>query len=102
MVLAARLPGVDRGSSPGRHNHVTEGLKMEQNDDIIIVTGSNGRIGNAAMRRLTEHFKEVVKYDPVFAYTVIIGGGLMGFSFMIQIFYPLYEMWLRHPIPSER
>lgn len=44
----------------------------------------------------------LTKYDPVFAYTVIIGGGLMGFSFMIQIFYPLYEMWLRHPIPSER
>ncbi|MDW7772877.1 MAG: NAD(P)-dependent oxidoreductase [Desulfobulbaceae bacterium] len=36
---------------------------MEQNDGIIIVTGSNGRIGNAAMRQLTEHFKEVVGFD---------------------------------------
>lgn len=35
------------------------------------------------------------KYEPVFSYTVIAGGGLMGISFAIQIVYPLYEMWLK-------
>ena len=35
------------------------------------------------------------KYQPVFAYTVIIGGGLMGISFTVQILYSLYEMWLK-------
>lgn len=44
----------------------------------------------------------LTKYEPVFAYTVIIGGGLMGASFAIQILYPLYEMWLkRHSIHQE-
>jgi hypothetical protein len=26
---------------------------------------------------------------------VIIGGGLMGISFTVQILYSLYEMWLK-------
>lgn len=37
----------------------------------------------------------LTKYEPVFAYTVIIGGGFMGASFAIQILYSLYEMWLK-------
>jgi hypothetical protein len=44
----------------------------------------------------------LTKYEPVFAYTVIIGGGFMGVSFAIQILYSLYEMWLRKKtIPAE-
>ncbi|MCC6545379.1 MAG: hypothetical protein IT392_12930 [Nitrospirae bacterium] len=35
------------------------------------------------------------KYQPAFAYTVIIGGGLMGLAFGAQIFISLYEMWLK-------
>ena len=36
------------------------------------------------------------KFEPVFAYTVIGGGILMGFSLAGQIGLSLYEMWLRH------
>ncbi len=40
------------------------------------------------------------KYKPVFAYTVIAGGALMGLSLAVQIFYSLYEMWLKKsPLP---
>lgn len=35
------------------------------------------------------------KYKPVFAYTVIAGGALMGLSLAVQVFYSLYEMWLK-------
>jgi hypothetical protein len=35
------------------------------------------------------------KIEPVFAYTVIIGGFLMGLSLAVQIFLSLYEMWLK-------
>lgn len=35
------------------------------------------------------------RYEPGFAYTVIIGGGLMGASFTIQILFSLYELWLK-------
>jgi len=35
------------------------------------------------------------KLQPVFAYTVIIGGGLMGLALASQIFLSLYEMWLK-------
>jgi len=35
------------------------------------------------------------KYEPIFAYTVIIGGALMGLAMAAQIFISLYEMWLR-------
>lgn len=35
------------------------------------------------------------KFHPSFAYTVIIGGVLMGFAFGAQVFVSLYEMWLK-------
>ena len=35
----------------------------------------------------------VTKYKPMFAYTVIIGGLLMGVSLAVQIGVSLYEMW---------
>ena len=35
------------------------------------------------------------KFQPAFAYTVIIGGVLMGFAFGAQVFVSLYEMWLK-------
>lgn len=35
------------------------------------------------------------RFRPVFAYTVIIGGALMGLSLGAQIAIPLWEMWLR-------
>jgi hypothetical protein len=34
------------------------------------------------------------KYKPVFAYTVIVGGVLMGISLAVQVLYSLSEMWL--------
>ena len=36
------------------------------------------------------------KFEPVFAYTVIVGGALMGLSLATQIGLSLYEMWVRH------
>jgi hypothetical protein len=35
------------------------------------------------------------KFQPAFAYTVIIGGVLMGIAFGAQVFISLYEMWLK-------
>ncbi|MCC6545060.1 MAG: hypothetical protein IT392_11285 [Nitrospirae bacterium] len=35
------------------------------------------------------------KFQPAFAYTVIIGGVLMGFAFGAQVFISLYEMWFK-------
>ncbi len=35
------------------------------------------------------------KFQTAFAYTVIIGGALMGLAFGAQIFISLYEMWLK-------
>lgn len=37
----------------------------------------------------------LTKFEPVFAYTVIIGGMFMGMSLAVQILVSLYEMWLR-------
>lgn len=37
----------------------------------------------------------LTKYKPVFAYTVIIGGLLMGLSLAIQICFSLYEVWFK-------
>ncbi len=34
------------------------------------------------------------KYDPLFAYTVIIGGAFMGLSLACQVSISLYEMWV--------
>jgi len=40
----------------------------------------------------------LTKYEPLFAYTVIVGGVLMGLSLAGQITISLYEMWVpRHP-----
>jgi len=36
----------------------------------------------------------ITKYEAVFAYVVFIGGGLMGLALALQIFIPLWEMWL--------
>ena len=33
------------------------------------------------------------RLDPLFAYVVIIGGGLMGISVAFQILLSLYQMW---------
>jgi len=41
------------------------------------------------------------KYEPIFAYTVIIGGALMGMALAAQIAISLWEMWLRNPGPKE-
>ena len=35
------------------------------------------------------------KIQPIFAYTVIAGGALMGLALAAQIFISLYEMWLK-------
>jgi hypothetical protein len=35
------------------------------------------------------------KVEPLFAYTVIIGGVLMGFALAAQIVLSLYEMWVK-------
>ena len=35
------------------------------------------------------------KFRPLFAYTVIIGGGLMGIALAFQVFIPLYQMWIK-------
>jgi hypothetical protein len=45
----------------------------------------------------------ITKYYPVFAYVVLIGGGLMGLALGAQIFISLWEMWFgkRPPTPGE-
>ena len=35
------------------------------------------------------------KWEPFFAYTVIVGGLLMGLSLAAQVLIPLWEMWLK-------
>lgn len=47
----------------------------------------------------------ITKYQPVFAYIVLSGGGLMGASLAVQILIPLWEMWLgarSEPTPIRR
>lgn len=39
----------------------------------------------------------ITKYQPFFAYTVIIGGGFMGMALAAQILIPLWEMWFKKP-----
>ncbi len=43
------------------------------------------------------------KYQPVFAYVVLIGGGFMGLALLLQILIPLWEMWFKNlkPIPAD-
>jgi uncharacterized membrane protein YhfC len=40
--------------------------------------------------------------DPIFAYTVIGGGALMGISLAVQIVISLYEMWLAQSTRRDR
>ena len=35
----------------------------------------------------------ITKYEPIFAYVVLVGGGLMGLALAVQIAGPLWEMW---------
>lgn len=35
------------------------------------------------------------KYQPLFAYTVIIGGAFLGIALAVQIFISFYEMWIK-------
>lgn len=39
----------------------------------------------------------ITKWDPVYAYTVVISGALLGLGFGIQILVSLYQMWLWRP-----
>ena len=39
----------------------------------------------------------VTQYEPFFAYTVIIGGKLMGLALAAQILISLWEMWFKRP-----
>jgi hypothetical protein len=39
----------------------------------------------------------ITKYLPIFAYVVLIGGGLMGLALAAQIIISLWEMWFRNP-----
>ncbi|HTX04691.1 MAG TPA: hypothetical protein VMD06_02600 [Steroidobacteraceae bacterium] len=41
----------------------------------------------------------LTKFDPIFAFVVLIGGALMGASLALQIFVPLWQMWVRPPPP---
>lgn len=37
----------------------------------------------------------VTKYFPAFSYVVLAGGAIMGLSLAVQLFSPLWEMWLK-------
>ena len=37
----------------------------------------------------------ITKYEPAFAYVVLVGGGLMGLALAAQILISLWEMWFR-------
>ncbi len=39
----------------------------------------------------------LTKWDPVYAYTVVIAGGILGLCLAIQIFSALYQMWFKRP-----
>jgi hypothetical protein len=43
----------------------------------------------------------LTKVDAVFAWTVIIGGGLMGISFAVQWIVSMYQMWFYKYSPAE-
>jgi len=43
----------------------------------------------------------LTKYIPVFAYTVMAGGALMGISFAVQALTSLYQMWFYKPKGTE-
>lgn len=101
-----KVTNIDRGESiktlaAGSHVHIF-GISM-----VFLLSGTIFSLG-----RMNRHAKAIIivipfvamamdigswwftKYDPIFAYTVIIGGLLIGISLAIQIFYSLFEMWL--------
>lgn len=39
----------------------------------------------------------LTKWDPVYAYTVVIAGGVLGLCLAIQILSSLYQMWFKRP-----
>jgi Na+-transporting NADH:ubiquinone oxidoreductase subunit C len=41
----------------------------------------------------------LTKWDPVYAYTVVIAGALLGFSLSLQILISLYQIWFLRPAP---
>ena len=44
----------------------------------------------------------LTKWDPVYAYTIIIAGGMLGLSWALQILISLYQLWfLRRPCHLE-
>jgi hypothetical protein len=42
----------------------------------------------------------LTKWDPFYAYTVIIAGAVMGLALGAQILISLYQIWLLNPPPS--
>ena len=42
----------------------------------------------------------ITKYEPVFAYIVLIGGGVMGLALAAQILISLWEMWFKNASPA--
>lgn len=43
----------------------------------------------------------LTKWDPIYAYVVVVGGGLMGLAFAAQIVISLYQMWFLGPPVAE-
>lgn len=39
----------------------------------------------------------LTKWDPIYAYTVVIAGALLGISLSLQILISLYQIWFLHP-----
>ncbi len=39
----------------------------------------------------------LTKWDPVYAYTIVVAGALMGLALAIQILLPLWQMWIWRP-----
>ncbi len=42
----------------------------------------------------------LTKWDPIYAYTVVTSGALLGLAWAAQIFVSLYQMWLKKPGPE--
>jgi len=38
----------------------------------------------------------LTKWDPVYAYTIILAGALLGLSWALQILISLYQIWFLH------
>ena len=39
----------------------------------------------------------LTKWDPVYAYVVVIGGGLLGVSLIVQVLVSLWQLWFFRP-----